>query len=65
MDYAKVHGLQVQSILETHAHADHLSAAPFLNQKLGGKIGIGDQITRVQKVFKGIFNLEPDYRLDG
>jgi glyoxylase-like metal-dependent hydrolase (beta-lactamase superfamily II) len=65
MNYVKVHGLQVQWILETHAHADHLSAAPFLNQKLGGKIGIGDQITRVQKVFKGIFNLEPDFRQDG
>jgi glyoxylase-like metal-dependent hydrolase (beta-lactamase superfamily II) len=55
----------VQWILETHAHADHLSAAPYLKQKLGGKIGIGDQITRVQKVFKDIFNLEPEFRLDG
>jgi glyoxylase-like metal-dependent hydrolase (beta-lactamase superfamily II) len=65
MDYVKAHDLKVQWILETHAHADHLSAAPYLKQKLGGKIGIGEQITKVQKVFKGIFNLEPEFRLDG
>lgn len=65
IDFVKANDLKVQWILETHAHADHLSAAPYLKQKLGGKIGIGDQITRVQKVFKGIFNLEPEFRLDG
>lgn len=65
IDQVKAQGLQVQWILETHAHADHLSAAPYLKKKLGGQIGIGDQITRVQKVFKGIFNLEPEFRLDG
>lgn len=63
--YVREMGLQVQWILETHAHADHLSAAPYLKRELGGQIGIGDQITRVQKVFKGIFNLEPEFRLDG
>ena len=52
-------------ILETHAHADHLSAAPYLRQTLGGKIGIGSQITNVQKMFKGIFNLEPEFQTDG
>lgn len=65
IDYVKANDLKVHWILETHAHADHLSAAPYLKQKLGGKIGIGDQITRVQKVFKDIFNLEPEFRLDG
>lgn len=65
IDYVMTQDLKVQWILETHAHADHLSAAPYLKQKLGGKIGIGDQITRVQKVFKDIFNLEPEFRLDG
>jgi glyoxylase-like metal-dependent hydrolase (beta-lactamase superfamily II) len=65
IDYVRAQDLKVQWVLETHAHADHLSAAPYLKQKLGGKIGIGDQITRVQKVFKGIFNLEPEFRLDG
>ncbi|MFN6360542.1 MAG: MBL fold metallo-hydrolase [Burkholderiales bacterium] len=65
IDYVMAQGLKVQWILETHAHADHLSAAPYLKRKLGGRIGIGDQITRVQKVFKGIFNLEPEFRMDG
>lgn len=65
IDYVKAQRLQVQWILETHAHADHLSAAPYLKKTLGGQIGIGEQITKVQKVFKGIFNLEPEFRLDG
>lgn len=58
-------GLQVQWILETHAHADHLSAAPWLRQQLGGRIGIGARITEVQKVFQGVFHLEPEFRTDG
>jgi len=58
-------GLKVQWVLETHAHADHLSAAPYLRAQLGGKIGIGGNITQVQKVFKGIFNLDPGFKLDG
>ena len=65
IDYVKANGLKVQWILETHAHADHLSAAQYLKKALGGKIGIGDQISRVQKVFKAIFNLEPDFQHDG
>ena len=65
INYVKAQDLQVQWILETHAHADHLSAAPYLKKKLGGQIGIGEHITKVQKVFKGIFNLEPEFRLDG
>lgn len=63
--FVKAHQLTTQWILETHAHADHLSAAPYLKKHLGGQIAIGDQITRVQKVFKGIFNLEPDFKQDG
>jgi len=63
--YVKAHNLQVQWILETHAHADHLSAAPYLKQHLGGRIAIGARITGVQKVFKGIFNLEPEFAVDG
>lgn len=58
-------GLQVAWILETHAHADHLSAAPFLKAQLGGRIAIGGRITQVQRVFKGIFNLEPGFAPDG
>ena len=63
--YVREHRLNVQWILETHAHADHLSAAPWLRQQLGGRIAIGSHITTVQKVFKGVFNLEPEFRLDG
>lgn len=57
--------LRVEWILETHAHADHLSAAPYLKRTLGGKIAIGEPIRTVQGVFKKIFNLEPGFRLDG
>lgn len=63
--FVRAQSLTVDWILETHAHADHLSAAPYLRQTLGGKIGIGGQITRVQQVFKGIFHLEPGFVVDG
>ena len=63
--FIREQGLQVAWILETHAHADHLSAAPYLKAQLGGKIGIGARITTVQKVFKGVFNLEPGFSVDG
>lgn len=63
--YVQEHQLRVEWILETHAHADHLTAAPYLKSKLGGKTAIGHQITTVQKVFKGIFNLEEGFRQDG
>lgn len=65
IDYVRTHQLKVRWILETHAHADHLSAAPYLRAHLGGKIGIGGNITAVQKVFKGVFNLEPGFKQDG
>jgi glyoxylase-like metal-dependent hydrolase (beta-lactamase superfamily II) len=52
-------------ILETHAHADHLSAAPYLKAQLGGQTAMGAHITAVQKVFKGIFNLEAEFAVDG
>ena len=63
--YVEAHRLQVEWILETHAHADHLSAAPDLKRRLGGRTGIGEHIKTVQKVFSGIFNLEPGFRPDG
>jgi glyoxylase-like metal-dependent hydrolase (beta-lactamase superfamily II) len=64
---AFVQAQQLQStwILETHAHADHLTAAPYLQSQLGGKMVIGDHITSVQKVFKGIFNLDDRFQADG
>ena len=63
--YVRENELQTAWILETHAHADHLSAAQYLKAQLGGKTAIGDHITGVQKVFKGIFNLEPAFACDG
>ena len=65
VEFVQQRNLRVDWILETHAHADHLSAAHYLRRKLGGKIAIGAAITDVQDVFKGIFNLEPAFRPDG
>jgi glyoxylase-like metal-dependent hydrolase (beta-lactamase superfamily II) len=65
VSYVKAHQLQVAWILETHAHADHVSAASYLKKQLGGQTAIGDHITHVQKVFKGIFNLESSFQQDG
>ena len=63
--FVRKHELEVEWILETHAHADHLSSARYLKQQLGGRIAIGAQIRTVQGVFKKIFNLEPEFRCDG
>lgn len=56
---------QCQWILETHAHADHLTAAPYLQEKLGGKIVIGGHIVEVQKIFKTVFNFEDSFKTNG
>lgn len=61
----KTQSLQVEWILETHVHADHLSAAPYLQAKLGGKIGIGAKITLVQQVFGKVFNAGAAFATDG
>ena len=63
--FIREHRLKVQWVLETHAHADHLSAAPYLRKELGGKIAIGQSIGEVQDVFKTLFNLEPEFKIDG
>jgi len=63
--YVKEQGLSVDWILETHAHADHLSAAPYLREKLGGKLAIGREIVTVQGVFGKIFNEGADFARDG
>jgi len=65
IDFVRKQDLQVAWILETHAHADHLSAAPYLKAQLGGQTAMGTHITAVQKVFKDIFNLEPEFAVDG
>ena len=65
IEYVKENHLETEWILETHAHADHISAAPYLKSKLGGKMAIGDHIAIVQSVFKKVFNLEESFATDG
>mgnify|MGYP005989414267 CR=1 FL=1 len=65
VDYVTAENLSVAWILETHAHADHLSAAPWLQAKLGGKLAIGRDIVAVQDVFAGIFNEGSQFARDG
>jgi len=57
--------LDIQWLLETHVHADHLSAAPYLQKELGGKIGIGEEITTVQDTFGKVFNAGTEFQRDG
>ncbi len=63
--YIQERGLTLEWLIETHVHADHLSAAPYIQQKLGGKIGIGDKITVVQETFGKIFNEGTEFQRDG
>lgn len=63
--YVQEHGLEVAWLIETHVHADHLSAAPYLQDKLGGRIGIGSNITVVQDVFGKVFNEGTEFQRDG
>ncbi len=63
--YVRAQSLSVDWILETHLHADHMTAAPYLKQQLGGRSGIGARITEVQKTFKALFNLGADFAADG
>ncbi|QFU02649.1 putative metallo-hydrolase [Halomonas sp. THAF5a] len=65
IDFVRDHGLEVEWILETHVHADHLSAAPYLHGALGGKTGIGANITVVQEVFGKAFNAGTEFARDG
>lgn len=65
LDFIRQQRLSVQWILETHAHADHLSAAAWLQQQAGGHMAIGQGIAQVQQLFKGIFNLGDDFACDG
>ncbi|WP_209598122.1 MBL fold metallo-hydrolase [Ruegeria sp. HKCCSP351] len=65
IDFVRAQDLKVEWILESHVHADHLSAAPYLQQELGGKIGIGDQIVTVQDTFGKVFNEGTEFQRDG
>ncbi|KZL25284.1 MBL fold metallo-hydrolase [Pseudovibrio sp. WM33] len=63
--YIRENDLKLEWLLETHVHAEHLSAAPYIQQKLGGKIGIGEQVTVVQGVFGKVFNAGTEFARDG
>ncbi len=65
VEYVKANDLDVRWLIETHAHADHISAAPYLQEKLGGKLAIGREIIRVQEVFGKLFNAGSDFERDG
>ncbi|WP_128891066.1 MBL fold metallo-hydrolase [Erythrobacter sp. HKB08] len=65
IEYVTSNNLKVTWLIETHAHADHISAAPYLQEKLGGKLAIGAEIIRVQDVFGKLFNAGTDFERDG
>ena len=65
IDYIRKNELKLEWIIETHVHADHLSAAPYIQQALGGKIGIGEKIMVVQETFGKIFNEGTEFQRDG
>jgi glyoxylase-like metal-dependent hydrolase (beta-lactamase superfamily II) len=65
IEYVTTQKLDVEWLIETHVHADHLSAAPYIQQKLGGKLGISDRISEVQKVFGKMFNAGTKFERDG
>ena len=63
--HIRANGLALDWLIETHVHADHLSAAPYIKARLGGRIAIGDRITAVQEVFGKVFAEGPEFRRDG
>ncbi|MFO7994908.1 MAG: MBL fold metallo-hydrolase [Marinobacter sp.] len=65
IDYIRGKNLRVEWIIETHVHADHLSAAPYLHAELGGKTGIGAHIIEVQEIFGKAFNAGTEFARDG
>ena len=65
ISFVRQNGLKLDWILETHVHADHLSAAPYLQAELGGRTGIGFNVTAIQDTFSKVFNLDGEFRRDG
>ncbi|WP_138933429.1 MBL fold metallo-hydrolase [Roseovarius arcticus] len=65
IDFVRQNGWRLEWIIETHVHADHLSAAPYIQQELGGKIGIGHEIMAVQETFGKVFNEDTEFQRDG
>ena len=63
--FIKKNELELQWLIETHIHADHLSAAPYIKNKLGGNIGISSEITQLQKIFGKVFNSGTEFEMDG
>ncbi|MEL6751590.1 MAG: MBL fold metallo-hydrolase, partial [Pseudomonadota bacterium] len=63
--HVRKHDLQVEWIIETHVHADHLSAAPYIQKHLGGKLGIGARVVEVQDIFGKVFNEGTEFQRDG
>lgn len=63
--FSKKEGLRLHYVLETHAHADHLSGSQYLKRRFGAKVGIGSRIRDVQRVFKDVFDLPPSFAVDG
>ncbi|WP_420412604.1 MBL fold metallo-hydrolase [Roseibium sp.] len=65
ISYIQENGLELEWLIETHVHADHLSAAPYIQEKLGGKLGIGEKITVIQETFGKVFNEGTEFQRDG
>ncbi|WP_109127322.1 MBL fold metallo-hydrolase [Dyella sp. C11] len=65
IDFVNASGLVVEWVIDTHVHADHLSAAPYVQSRLGGKLAIGEHIRQVQETFGTIFNAGSDFQRDG
>lgn len=65
IDFVKAQGLEVEWVIDTHVHADHLSAAPYVQSVLGGKLAIGEHIREVQKTFGKVFNAGSEFQRDG
>ena len=63
--FIKNNNLELQWLIETHVHADHLSAAPYIKKQLGGKIGISSKIIELQKIFGKVFNYGTEFEMDG
>lgn len=63
--FVQAHGLEVAWVIDTHVHADHLSASPYVQSRLGGRLGIGEHIRSVQQTFGRLFNLEDGFARDG
>ncbi len=65
IDFVRANGLSCEWLIETHAHADHLSAAPYIQEKIGGRLGIGENIRIIQETFGKIFNEGTEFQRDG